>query len=146
MSFESCSHCHSIAFKPQVNITNRVYEHLRCAHALPENLLSDASALIQSVEKDLDGYESEMHRLQIRMTNVRNRRERLKTHAENLRSLFSPIRKLPNELLVRVFSYVCIENDLMYGQGGSAVTLGSVCLRWRQLTLACPELWANIKV
>ncbi|KAF9040336.1 hypothetical protein BDP27DRAFT_1244614, partial [Rhodocollybia butyracea] len=144
MVLESCSLCHSTVFKPRVSITNDVYKHLRSTNILPENILSNTSALLLSVEKDIDDYESEIHQLQIRMTDVRNRRERLRTHAENLRSLFSPLRKLPNELLARFFSYACITNDLTGGQGGSAVILGSVCLRWRQLTLACPELWSNI--
>ncbi|KAF9058925.1 hypothetical protein BDP27DRAFT_1203166, partial [Rhodocollybia butyracea] len=59
--------------------------------------------LLLSIDEDLDGYESEIHRLQIRIADIQNRRERLKTHAKCLRSLLSPIRKLPNELLTSVF-------------------------------------------
>ncbi|KAF9040335.1 hypothetical protein BDP27DRAFT_1276778 [Rhodocollybia butyracea] len=45
------------------------------------------------------------------------------------------------------FGYVCIENDLSYGpRCPSAMALGSVCLRWRQLTIECPELWSNMTI
>ncbi|KAF9065585.1 hypothetical protein BDP27DRAFT_48325 [Rhodocollybia butyracea] len=145
MALESCSQCHSTVFKPRVNVTSDVYEHLRSTNTLPENILPNTSALLLSIEKDLDDYESEIHALQIRIADIEKRRTRLRTHAENLQSLLSPIRRLPNELLMRVFGYACIENELTYGCG-SALTLGSVCLRWRQLTIECPELWSNMNI
>ncbi|KAF9040334.1 hypothetical protein BDP27DRAFT_766752 [Rhodocollybia butyracea] len=145
MAFESCLLCHSTVFKPRVSVTNSVYEHLRSTNTLPENIISDIPALLSSVQKDLDDYESEIHRFQIRIADIQNRREMLRIHAENLQSLQSPIRRLPNELLTRVFGYLCIENDLTEGCP-SAVTLGSVCLRWRQLTIECPELWSNMVI
>ncbi|KAF9040337.1 hypothetical protein BDP27DRAFT_1244625, partial [Rhodocollybia butyracea] len=140
MAFENCSLCHSTVFKPRVSVTNDVYEHLRSTNTLPENIISDIPALLSSVQKDLDDYESEIYRLQIHIADIQTRRESLRTHEENLQSLLSPIRRLPNELLTRVFGYVCIENDLM-DRCPSALILGSVCLRWRQLTIGCPELW-----
>ncbi|KAF9058921.1 hypothetical protein BDP27DRAFT_1239789, partial [Rhodocollybia butyracea] len=92
--------------------------------------------------EDLDGYESEIHRLQIRIADIQNRRERVKTYTKHLRSLLSPIHKLPNELLTIIFGYVCVENELQDRGGGAALTLSHVCMRWRQLTIACPVLWS----
>lgn len=143
MALESCSLCHSTVFKPQVSVTNDVCEHLRSTNTLPENILSDTSALLSSVEKDLDDYESEIHRLQIRIVDIQNGRERLQTYAENLQLLLSPIHRLPNEILTHCFGYACLGNNLTYGCL-SALTLGSVCLQWRQLTIECPQLWSNI--
>ncbi|KAF9067452.1 hypothetical protein BDP27DRAFT_1328851, partial [Rhodocollybia butyracea] len=146
MAFEICSQCHSSVFKSRVNVTNDVDEHLRSTNSLPENILSSTSRLLLSIDEDLDGYESEIHRLQIRIADIRNRQERLKTYATHLHSLFSPIRRLPNELLTSIFGYVCVTNRLDVCEYGAALTLSYVCLRWRQLTIGCPELWSKMTI
>ncbi len=61
------------------------------------------------------------------------------------KSILSPIRRLPTELLQSIFSISspkapvlsCREAPLIYGH---------VCSRWRSVSLAMPELWATLHV
>ncbi|KAF9060845.1 hypothetical protein BDP27DRAFT_1191325, partial [Rhodocollybia butyracea] len=79
-------------------------------------------------------------------------------------SLLSPMRKLPNETLLRIFQYVCEQNSVQYyypcllrrvshtEMTPSIITdlptmaISSVCYRWRALALSSPSLWANLSV
>ncbi|KAE9390313.1 hypothetical protein BT96DRAFT_833590, partial [Gymnopus androsaceus JB14] len=81
-------------------------------------------------------YDAEMHRMHLR-------RELLKSYAEKLTTLLSPIRRLPNEILSRIFMFYCKENDLTsrYPGGAAALTISAVCTRWRELAISQPVLW-----
>ncbi|KAF9061625.1 hypothetical protein BDP27DRAFT_1234902, partial [Rhodocollybia butyracea] len=88
----------------------------------------------------------------------------LKTQRAALLSLLSPIRKLPNETLSRIFKHVCEENLLQCNPWLEeednpptditspvithlpAMAVGSVCSRWRALALSSPSLWENLAV
>ncbi|KAF9060544.1 hypothetical protein BDP27DRAFT_1370458 [Rhodocollybia butyracea] len=100
-------------------------------------------------EKDIKDHVSELARLE---------RQR-----DILSSFLSPIRKLPNETLFRIFQYVCEENLLQcypWPPGRRPPTkmkspvitylpstvISSVCSRWHALALSSPSLWANLAV
>ncbi|KIK54893.1 hypothetical protein GYMLUDRAFT_120880, partial [Collybiopsis luxurians FD-317 M1] len=101
----------------------------------------------QIAEKDLADYESEIHSLQIRIAQVRARHENLKAYTTNLGSLLSPIRRLPNELLGKIFGFASNPNDLTSRlRGSSASAVSSVCARWRQLALNSPEVWSSMRI
>ncbi|KAF9061618.1 hypothetical protein BDP27DRAFT_325649 [Rhodocollybia butyracea] len=90
--------------------------------------------------------------------------EDLERQRDILASLLSPIRKLPNETLFRIFQYTCEENLLQsYPWLGSrwqsptkltspvitylpSMAISSVCSRWRALALSSPSLWTNLAV
>ncbi|KAE9388403.1 hypothetical protein BT96DRAFT_436796 [Gymnopus androsaceus JB14] len=85
---------------------------------------------------------------------------------ESQQSLISPLRRLPNEIIARIFEYTCEENflqefpwhDIDYPSATPtkltlpvitylpAMTISSVCSRWRQLALSYPALWSNLRV
>ncbi|KAF9073305.1 hypothetical protein BDP27DRAFT_1289483 [Rhodocollybia butyracea] len=89
-------------------------------------------------------------------------RLRLEKRVEILRSILSPMRRLPNESLLRIFEYVCDENFLQsYPWNDFApptkltfpvivylptMAISSVCFRWRELALSSPGLWASLIV
>ncbi|KAF9065655.1 hypothetical protein BDP27DRAFT_1450122 [Rhodocollybia butyracea] len=100
---------------------------------------------------------------------VQTEQKRLETQRAVLLSLLSPMRKLPNETLLRIFKHVCEDNhlqcypwiELYYPfsrishpntMSSRALTylptmaIGSVCSRWRALALSSPTLWANLTV
>ncbi|KAF9028311.1 hypothetical protein BDP27DRAFT_1350130, partial [Rhodocollybia butyracea] len=101
-------------------------------------------------EKDIEDHVSEITRLE---------RQRVV-----LSSFLSPMRKLPNETLLRIFLYVCEENllqcypwpphlgHLPIKMTSPVITylpsmaISSVCCRWRALALSSSGLWANLAV
>lgn len=73
--------------------------------------------------------------------------------ARNLTSKDVPIRRLPPELLSRVFVLVTSSNQAGFepkgprpGCGRSALILSSVCHRWRQVAIQTRELWSHIDI
>ncbi|KAE9387528.1 hypothetical protein BT96DRAFT_751431, partial [Gymnopus androsaceus JB14] len=69
-------------------------------------------------------------------------------------SLLSPIRKIPDEILQRVFDDCCEKNHFEFDANKSksglatpaaedtpALVLSSVCSRWRRIALSLPSIW-----
>ncbi|KAE9404486.1 hypothetical protein BT96DRAFT_877662 [Gymnopus androsaceus JB14] len=77
-----------------------------------------------------------------------NQRKRLEDYKSCLRFLRSPIRRLPNETVLRIFDFACDMNDLTSKklQTMPALVISGVCSRWRNLARSCPELWSRIQI
>jgi len=64
---------------------------------------------------------------------------KLSAEKEKLRSSVAPIKRLPAELLREIFlSHVEL--------GHSPLSLSRVCHLWREISLACPDLWSRLSV
>ncbi|KAF9056909.1 hypothetical protein BDP27DRAFT_627295 [Rhodocollybia butyracea] len=118
--------------------------------------------IVDLVDKDLEDYDSELARLREHIMAVQAEKRRLEIHRAKLCALSSPMRKLPNETLLRIFQHACKENILQrypwrwielpptYIKKSRAITylssmvISSVCFRWRALALSSPALWANL--
>ncbi|KAF9077380.1 hypothetical protein BDP27DRAFT_1190460, partial [Rhodocollybia butyracea] len=61
------------------------------------------AAILQNVARDLETYDVEIIRLETRKLFLASQKERLKTYAAQIQSLLSPVRKIPPEILHRVF-------------------------------------------
>ncbi|KAF9072049.1 hypothetical protein BDP27DRAFT_1320996 [Rhodocollybia butyracea] len=118
--------------------------------------------MLKDVDKDLEDYESEILLLQSRILYIENQQTWLKKHAVGLRSLISPIRKVPNEILLRIFDYACTRNllqefpwskDFKFPPSNPivdplkhlpAMSISSVCTRWRSVALSSSAIWSRI--
>ncbi|PPR07734.1 hypothetical protein CVT24_003656 [Panaeolus cyanescens] len=60
----------------------------------------------------------------------------------SLRSVLSPIRKVPFELLQTIFM-LAFKGQGRYGWNHCPSALSGVCRRWRQICLATPTLWTH---
>ncbi|KAF9066392.1 hypothetical protein BDP27DRAFT_1330676 [Rhodocollybia butyracea] len=113
--------------------------------------------------KDVEEHELEVARLTEQLRVVQAETEWLKTQRATLLSSLSPMRKLPNEILLRIFQQVCDENLLqcypwlVEEDPPTSITspvitylptmaISSVCSRWRALALSSPSLWAGLKL
>ncbi|KAF7329438.1 F-box domain-containing protein [Mycena kentingensis (nom. inval.)] len=62
-------------------------------------------------------------------------------------ALVSPCRRLPAEILRKIFMDCLPENSTAaYEPGSAPLLLGRVCSRWRDVAHGTPELWASIHV
>ncbi|KAK1231922.1 hypothetical protein PQX77_004941 [Marasmius sp. AFHP31] len=77
---------------------------------------------------------------------LESKKEKLKKSMEKFRSLLSPVHRLPSELLLEIFGYLCEVNVLDHSKMPPASALSMVCGRWRQVTLASPRLWSSISL
>jgi hypothetical protein len=64
---------------------------------------------------------------------------KLSTEKEKLRSSVAPIKRLPAELLREIFlGHIEL--------GHSPLSLSRVCHLWREISLACPDLWSRLSI
>ncbi|KAF9060843.1 hypothetical protein BDP27DRAFT_1429606 [Rhodocollybia butyracea] len=120
--------------------------------------------ILALADKDIKEHELEVARITKHLRIIQKETKRLKTQRAALLSLLSPMRRLPNETLLRIFEHACDINLLQcYPWMSSdnrpptdltspaitylpAMAISSVCNRWRTLALSLPGLWANLKV
>lgn len=159
-----CFQCRSpIRFKPRVDMDSTTSTNSSNVVVDPHGICE----LILLSEKDLDDYDAEITRLQSQITyaQTQKQKQRLQEYKTTLvHSLLSPFR-FPNEILFMVLESAC-ENNLLqeYPWGGleseqprtrlsspaitylPALAISSVCIQWRSLALALPQLWSRFRV
>lgn len=107
------------------------------------------SNLVADVLRDAERCQSELLRLQDLSNAIEEQQQLLFVYLAGIRSLESPIHKLPSEILVEVFKYVCCD-----GTGANCIllddekrlptlTLSRVCIRWYDLITSTPVLWSS---
>ncbi|KAJ7627071.1 hypothetical protein FB45DRAFT_57742, partial [Roridomyces roridus] len=79
----------------------RIIEHMRSHTWPPEN--SHFADVCLEGPKQLAQYDAEIDRLQRKIDSLKEKRQHLGTYVDACRSLFSAIRRLPNELLEKIF-------------------------------------------
>lgn len=113
--------------------------------------------ILTKADKDIEDHDSEVARLYDKIRITEEQKLQMETQRAKLRSLLSPVRKLPNETLFHILQYVCEENIFQTyshksNQHPSTITdlptmeISPVCSRWRELALSSPSLWANLTV
>ncbi|KAF5365930.1 hypothetical protein D9758_006589 [Tetrapyrgos nigripes] len=114
---------------------------------------SSALRIRRDVEDDIRGFDWEISQLRSRLLYLEELQELLSKHDEQLKSLSAPIRRLPVELLTRIFVAVCDGHPITFAAharmerfGCLPFTLASVCSGWRQIVIDIPRLWSNLKL
>ncbi|KIK63404.1 hypothetical protein GYMLUDRAFT_106225, partial [Collybiopsis luxurians FD-317 M1] len=112
------------------------------------------TVILKNVERDQEDYETEICRLEARVLFFATQQERLREYSAQIKALTSPIRKLPNELLGRIFDECCEMNHFSVKQlpvktacsirAAPAMAVSSVCARWRRIALSLPAIWSRI--
>ncbi|KIK52871.1 hypothetical protein GYMLUDRAFT_64000 [Collybiopsis luxurians FD-317 M1] len=113
---------------------------------------SEASTMVRTVDDEIRTASTEILRLDSDILALQTRRKKLQQLEEWCRSFYSPIHKLSEELLCRVFVLCCgsTPSTFVDSEGrcnladAPPFVLGSVCKQWRDMTLAAPRLWTNI--
>ncbi|KAJ4482921.1 hypothetical protein C8J55DRAFT_510999 [Lentinula edodes] len=133
-------------FQPEFNLDfGNLYKKLRSDFGPAARLKASELA---DIEKEIEDCDAELLWLQSHITFLRNHRRHLGEYKQCLHSLMSPIRKLPNELTLRIFDYTCGINDLTSGKlkAMPALNISCVCSNWRNLAKASPPLWSRIRI
>jgi hypothetical protein len=82
--------------------------------------------------------------LQSRISAIQAQKNELTFHQIRLKSLLSPIRKLPREILIEIFSHCNLKISL--GRPDfQTKPLGRVCSSWHPAIISTPRIWSNIE-
>ncbi|KAJ6535802.1 hypothetical protein DFH09DRAFT_931658, partial [Mycena vulgaris] len=106
---------------------------------------SSFHAIIAEAPSELSRYDSEIERLEAALARVRSERASLESYTDGCRSLFSPVRRLPTELLADIFD-MCAPPDTheLSDTTTPEEEVDRVCSRWHRIVMATPMLWSKI--
>ncbi|THU94520.1 hypothetical protein K435DRAFT_157300 [Dendrothele bispora CBS 962.96] len=163
MSFSSstvlCDRCHATLVVDGPSLPPVAQERLR-NHDIPSDMeTSRITALINQTEPDIARYELEIARLEDTLATLKAQRDKLKRYQSEYKTLLSPIRRLPVDVLLEIFSNVCS------GPAGSlsmprtrerprdhcvitatTLVLSQTCSFWRGVVENSPRLWSTLAV
>ncbi|THU78885.1 hypothetical protein K435DRAFT_699140, partial [Dendrothele bispora CBS 962.96] len=144
-----CSKCGTPNFHPRVLVkSDDILQQLRSSVGFGDQV--HVNSLLHDAEKDLDDYDTEIARLETAISILKHKRARLEGHIARFRSLLSPIRRLPPEILGLIFLLRCEEtgNNFTFAQHYihlPAVVLSQVCTDWRKVASNTPSIWSNLR-
>lgn len=138
ITFETLSEAHSVDLESR----------LRSNYSSSSTDRTQISELLSKIKNDAARCDAEISRLHSLIISLENMRQQLRSRSNACSSLLSPIRRLPVELLVQIFSYCSGCNDLATGEDErpQLLTLNAVCASWRSIISSTPKLWSTITV
>ncbi|KAF9070738.1 hypothetical protein BDP27DRAFT_1220370, partial [Rhodocollybia butyracea] len=147
-----CSDCATQLFSPRIDLDLSVLRgKLRSDSGPFVSQPAEISTTLRNVQQDLTSCEDEIQRLEIRRAYLVEQRSLLQVYRDHLQAFSSPVRKLPNEILQRIFDDCCDMNYFRVGgrqhsymQSEPALTLSSVSAQWRRNSLALSSIWSRI--
>ncbi|KAJ7692090.1 hypothetical protein B0H17DRAFT_1284598 [Mycena rosella] len=126
--------------------------------------LSDELTQNQNEIARLEGERARVNaKLDAELARVKGERAPLQAYYREVRSAFSPIRRMPSEILVAIFA-LCAKPSKELAKKGNfngslsvktwthvaslaehpLLTVSRVCIRWHEIALGTPTLWATI--
>ncbi|THU95029.1 hypothetical protein K435DRAFT_859958 [Dendrothele bispora CBS 962.96] len=124
-----------------------VLDTLRANFGTYTSDITHASQCLIDAERDAQRCDDEIQKLQAEIISLRNRQQSIYRRIDRYRSLLAPIRKLPPEVLGRIFRLICTKNFASASEiDCPAVHLSHVCVGWRDLARTTPSLWSRISI
>ncbi len=130
-----CLGCSFSAIRPYKPVINAI-----------ENVRHGGSSLtvdVPDVLLDIEGSNKELEILAPLYAAISRRFEQVKVDIASHKSLLSPIRRLPEDVLLSIFHHVPVNSlDPLC----SPWLFGQVCAHWRSLSKSSPSLWSRIVI
>ncbi|KZP05264.1 hypothetical protein FIBSPDRAFT_359533 [Athelia psychrophila] len=103
---------------------------------------------LTNVHQDLARLENALSHLHAVQVRLQVKRDALQKYADAHTALLSPIRRVPPEILAKIFLYFLPneDNDYTADARGQRMLPSHICARWRDLSLSTPSFWAHISV
>ncbi|KAK7469061.1 hypothetical protein VKT23_003554 [Stygiomarasmius scandens] len=153
-SLPLCSRCTSTIDIVERICPSTVHSQLRSRHQPSHSEILQIRGAVHDIESDLDRLDVEILSLRNILCALEKRREESESAKNDCLALFAPVRKLPTEILLNIFTLLCVDNpglSITTVDGQNVVSLNTLnfsetCSYWRNITLSHPILWANIAV
>ncbi|KAK1223369.1 hypothetical protein PQX77_013768 [Marasmius sp. AFHP31] len=125
--------------------------HLPFRNTIIKTDRQNIASLLSDAEKERKACASEVNRLKAALMALENRLDDAEKKEEYLRSLLSPIHRMPPEVMMEIFKVCCNSpeaNSIPYSSPELPVTLklSMVCGLWRNIFVSTPSLWSNLSV
>lgn len=117
-----------------------------------DNLSASAKSLIRSnilpeLHADACLLDTEIDYFRGLLTAAQKKRDEISSMEKTFQMFLSPVRVMPAEILMEIFKNVARDAKVEKGVVKEAAwTLSHVCHSWRDVALACRELWSTISI
>ncbi|KAF9018939.1 hypothetical protein BDZ89DRAFT_1209560, partial [Hymenopellis radicata] len=136
--------------------TPRVHELLRKNLPPRDSELLEFRHIVDSGPETLSGLDQQIAQVRELLDKLLLARGQAESHLNDAKALVHPIRAMPSELLLDIFTF-CIpcwfsshnldsEKTDSLDPRQPPWTLTRVCRLWRQLAIGCPLLWAYLEL
>lgn len=115
--------------------------------AAPDIQRDEVRSLLVEPKAELEAVENDITTLQARLADYERRKRELVSYVEDLDALLSPIRRMPPEIMSRIFEFcgdIGARGPHAEPSKRAPLLLGSVCRSWRALSFAIPRLWTTL--
>ncbi|KAF9016225.1 hypothetical protein BDZ89DRAFT_1166368 [Hymenopellis radicata] len=150
-----CANCSCVLLQPgeeaSGNRTAREEELFRQNHPPLDVELPAFRKIVEDARAALEDVDSKIFQARQLLKNLLSARQRAESHLEEAKSVLHPMRSIPNELLLEIFSR-CIpeifsdEDPDALDPKGAPWLLARVCHRWRELAVNTPQLWTHVRL
>ncbi|KIK63430.1 hypothetical protein GYMLUDRAFT_466852 [Collybiopsis luxurians FD-317 M1] len=143
-----CSRCGENVPESRIRVDfPSLHARLRSEFGPASGQPEEINPILESLQQDLEDLETAGFGLQ-------THRSCIIELAAQTKSLLSPIRKIPDEILQDIFDYCCDTNSFVVSAPSETATcdirnkptmvLSSTCSRWYRNALSMPTLWSRI--
>ncbi|KAF7355524.1 hypothetical protein MSAN_01469400 [Mycena sanguinolenta] len=104
-------------------------------------------ALLVGPADELARIDAQMKELEIALNQLREQRASLNGPIEAHGALLSPIRRIPQDILLAIF-FACLpsEHNAVIDPAEAPLVLGRICRHWRDITYSTPMLWSSLHI
>ncbi|KAJ7162946.1 hypothetical protein C8R46DRAFT_331618 [Mycena filopes] len=111
--------------------------------------IPDTLSFETHVKSLIEASEANIARIESQIWDLERLRDRERATVAQLRAAIAPVRKMPPELLAKIFRYTCFFDPLLKRWENwrnlvkQAQALSHVCAHWRQVAITTPRLWTD---
>ncbi|KAK7439807.1 hypothetical protein VKT23_017383 [Stygiomarasmius scandens] len=106
--------------------------------------------VLDECQTDLDHYSEEIEKLSETLATLKRKKDELQAYRDHQASFVSPVRRLPAEVLMEIFTLCCSTGLTIKGfkdkVSAPTLFLSQTCSFWHRVTLSTPALWSNLSI
>ncbi|KAJ7036290.1 hypothetical protein C8F04DRAFT_1095997 [Mycena alexandri] len=128
-------------------VPRTVVDILRSNYLPPDSIIVDARREMAVAETGIALVEEKISDMKRVLDQLHQRRQSLRDYIADHRRVIAPIRRLPTELLAKIFSH-CVEGRAYDWDPATNVEwiLVQVSRAWRALSISTPQIWSRIRM
>ncbi|KAJ7024797.1 hypothetical protein C8F04DRAFT_1130605 [Mycena alexandri] len=122
-------------------------QYLRSNYLPPDSIIVDARREMATAETGIALVEEKISDMKRALDQLHQRRQSLRDFIADHRRVIAPIRRLPTELLAKIFSH-CVEGRAYDWDPATNVEwiLVQVSRAWRAVSISTPQIWSRIRM
>ncbi|KAF7356380.1 hypothetical protein MVEN_00970400 [Mycena venus] len=107
----------------------------------------DIRRILVDPADELARLDAEIKDMEIALSQLKERRALLKMPIDAHMALISPMRRIPQDVLVEIFfSCLPLQHNALIDPAEAPLILGRICRDWRRVAYSTPMLWSSIHI